>query len=104
MVRFFVPVIFVVALSADRVSAQVPVRSFAPSKESKQDDIPKRYLPPAGMCRIWIDSVPPSKQPAPTDCPTAIRNKPSNGRVIFSEKEAKADSTEKPKKPDGSNA
>jgi hypothetical protein len=35
------------------------------------------------MCRIWLDKVPAKQQPAPTDCPTAVRNRPSNGRVIF---------------------
>ncbi|MEO6443957.1 MAG: hypothetical protein ABIP66_02175 [Gemmatimonadaceae bacterium] len=35
------------------------------------------------MCRIWLDSVPPAQQPAPTDCASAIRNRPPNARVIF---------------------
>jgi hypothetical protein len=35
------------------------------------------------MCRIWLDGVPPGQQPAPTDCATAVRNRPANGRVIF---------------------
>jgi hypothetical protein len=35
------------------------------------------------MCRIWIDGVPPGQQPAPTDCASAVRNRPSNGRVLF---------------------
>ena len=35
------------------------------------------------MCRVWLDKVPPKQQPAPTDCPTAVKNRPSNGRVIF---------------------
>ncbi len=35
------------------------------------------------MCRVWVDGVPPGQQPAPTDCKTAIRNRPPNGRVIF---------------------
>lgn len=48
-----------------------------------EDDVPKAYLPPAGMCRIWLDKVPPKQQPAPTDCATAVRNRPSNGRVLF---------------------
>jgi hypothetical protein len=48
-----------------------------------EDDVPKEYRPPKGMCRIWLDKVPPKQQPAPTDCPTAVRNRPSNGRVIF---------------------
>ena len=47
------------------------------------DSIPAAYRPPAGMCRIWLDDVPPARQPAPTDCPSAVRNRPSNGRVIF---------------------
>jgi hypothetical protein len=51
----------------------------------KRADIPKEQRPPAGMCRIWLDDVPASQQPAPTDCATAIRHRPSNGRVIFGE-------------------
>lgn len=49
----------------------------------RKPTIPPGHRPPAGMCRIWIDGVPPGKQPAPTDCATAVRNRPSNGRVIF---------------------
>ncbi len=45
--------------------------------------MPSAYMPPAGMCRIWVQGVPADKQPAPTDCPTALRNSPPNGRVIF---------------------
>ena len=49
----------------------------------KNEPVPKEYLPPPGMCRIWVDNVPAARQPAPTDCATAIRNKPPNARVIF---------------------
>ena len=59
------------------------------------DDVPKEFRPPAGMCRIWLDRVPPKQQPAPTDCPTAVRNRPPNGRVIFGD-----DYVEKPQKKD----
>ena len=45
--------------------------------------IPKDFRPPPGMCRIWLDRVPPRQQPAPTTCPQAVRNRPPNGRVIF---------------------
>jgi hypothetical protein len=45
--------------------------------------VPPGHLPPAGMCRIWIDGVPPGKQPAPTDCNTAIARRPANARVLF---------------------
>lgn len=45
--------------------------------------VPPGQMPPSGMCRIWIDGVPPGRQPAPTDCNTAERNRPSNARVIY---------------------
>jgi len=50
---------------------------------TKAGRIPPGQRPPAGMCRIWLDGVPPGQQPAPTDCATAVRNRPANGRVIF---------------------
>lgn len=49
----------------------------------KNAPVPRQYLPPPGMCRIWVDNVPANRQPAPTDCATAIRNKPPNARVVF---------------------
>lgn len=48
-----------------------------------EEAIPAKYQPPAGMCRIWVNGVPPEQQPAPTDCATALKNNPANGRVIF---------------------
>lgn len=47
--------------------------------------IPPGHYPPSGMCRIWIDGVPPGRQPRPTDCTTAYRRAPSNARVITSD-------------------
>jgi hypothetical protein len=35
------------------------------------------------MCRIWLAGVPAGRQPSPTDCRTAERNVPTNGRVIY---------------------
>jgi hypothetical protein len=51
--------------------------------QSRDKDIPPNQRPPAGMCRIWLDDVPPAQQPAPTDCASAVRNRPAKGRVIF---------------------
>ena len=48
-----------------------------------EDEVPKAYRPPPGMCRIWLEKVPAKQQPASTDCPTAIKNRPPNGKVIF---------------------
>jgi hypothetical protein len=55
----------------------------AQERERGDEKIPPGSRPPAGMCRIWLDNVPAGQQPAPTDCATAVRNRPPNGRVIF---------------------
>jgi hypothetical protein len=52
-------------------------------EKGRNDDIPRNMRPPAGMCRIWLDDVPAAQQPAPTDCASAVRNRPAKGRVIF---------------------
>jgi hypothetical protein len=52
-----------------------------PKSESKT--VPPNLRPPAGMCRIWLDGVPASRQPAPTDCASALRNRPARGQVLF---------------------
>ena len=38
---------------------------------------------PQGMCRVWLNGVRADSQPAPTDCVSALRNRPPNARVIF---------------------
>jgi len=57
-------------------------------RRRSSDKIPPGQLPPAGMCRIWIDGVPPGQQPAPTDCQTAVATKPANARVIWGDQTA----------------
>jgi hypothetical protein len=47
--------------------------------------VPQTHLPPPGMCRIWLDNVPPAQQAAPTDCASAARNLPRNGRLIYND-------------------
>src|SRR3954470_14973346 len=54
----------------------------------KSQHIPPGQMPPAGMCRIWIDGVPPGQQPAPTDCQTAVAQKPANARVIWGDQQS----------------
>jgi hypothetical protein len=63
----------------------------AQKPREKGDDIPREHRPPPGLCRIWIENVPPAQQPAPTDCSTAVRNRPANGRVIFGDDYTKRD-------------
>jgi hypothetical protein len=86
-----------IALAALDTSAGA--QSFAPQRGQARFELPARYRPPPGMCRIWLDSVPANRQPAPTDCASAIRNLPPNARVVFSDSTAKP--RDKRKKPDG---
>jgi len=43
------------------------------------------------MCRIWINGVPPGQQPEPTDCATAVRERPAGARVIFGDRRSDRD-------------
>ena len=60
-----------------------PLAAQGRGKGKSSQGIPPGHMPPAGLCRIWIDGVPPGRQPAPTDCETAIRNRPANARIIY---------------------
>lgn len=64
------------------VSVAVPAKAMAPAP-SGSANVPVAMLPPAGLCRIWINEVPASQQPAPTDCATALRQKPANGTILY---------------------
>ena len=55
----------------------------AQGRERPADTVPDGHKPPPGMCRIWLPNVPAGKQAAPTDCATAVRNRPANATVIF---------------------
>jgi len=76
---------FGLAVSAGVAEAQrpVPARPKSPVSQSREQIVPPGFFPPAGMCRIWINGVPAGQQPAPTDCASAVRNRPANGRVLF---------------------
>jgi hypothetical protein len=60
--------------------AQTLVREARPDTAT---GVPKGMMPPSGKCRVWMDGVPATRQPAPTDCATALRQKPANARVIY---------------------
>lgn len=81
-------VVLSLSATADRAWAQSKDKDRDKDRDGKVS-IPKEYLPPAGMCRVWMDGVPPQQQPAPTDCASAVRNKPANGRVVYGEDKAK---------------
>lgn len=84
MKKLYLSFVFALIAAATPGEASAQGRSQAPeSDRDEQPQVSSRYRPPAGMCRIWLEGVPASRQPAPTDCITALRNKPANGRVIF---------------------
>ena len=63
-------------------------------QSAPKDSAKKNATVPAG--------VPAAQQPAATDCPTAIKNRPNNGRVIFGDDYAdssKAKTADKAKLP-----
>ncbi len=60
--------------SAAFVAAQSP---------AAHPEIPAAYVPPAGMCRVWLRDVPPMQQPAPTECRSALRTKPVGATVLY---------------------
>ncbi|HEU4829175.1 MAG TPA: hypothetical protein VFT04_08260 [Gemmatimonadales bacterium] len=62
----------------------------AQGRGNSADKVPRGHLPPAGMCRIWVDGVPPGRQPAPTDCATARRRVPYNARVVYGDRTSRA--------------
>lgn len=47
--------------------------------------IPPGQMPRAGECRVWYDTLPPGRQPAPTNCDQAERvaSRHRNARVIY---------------------
>jgi hypothetical protein len=77
----------VISASAAEAQRPVPVKPKSQTTQqtqSRRDPIvPPGFFPPAGMCRIWLNDVPPGQQPAPTDCVSAVRNRPANGKVLF---------------------
>ena len=86
--------------------------AFAPREMRAQDSaalrkaairdtgsIPVKYRPPVGMCRVWLDDVPMAQQPAPTDCASAVRNRPPKGRVVFGDDYVKSNQSLKVRPP-----
>jgi hypothetical protein len=69
--------------------AQRPVPQKPKTQQTQRGDqiIPPGFFPPPGMCRIWLNDVPAGQQPAPTDCASAVRNRPANARVLFGDEQ-----------------
>lgn len=83
--RFVLSALVGLIISAGVAEAQrpVPAKPRAQQSPRREQIVPPGFYPPAGMCRIWINEVPAAQQPAPTDCASAVRNRPANGKVLF---------------------
>ncbi len=94
LLRFALPGVVGLIISAGVAEAQrpVPANPRAQQQQSPRRDqiVPPGFYPPAGMCRIWINGVPAAQQPAPTNCASAVRNRPTNGKVLFGEDRSKS--------------
>ena len=89
-----------VILGRDRVDTRTDARRggtigdviYGRSTEQRTSTkVPKGHLPPRGMCRVWIDGVPPGQQPAVTSCSQAERDRLQYGtgaRVIYGDDQA----------------
>ena len=92
LLRFALTAMAAMTMSAGVAEAQRPVPANPRTQQSQRRDqiVPPGFYPPAGMCRIWINGVPAAQQPAPTDCASAVRNRPANGKVLFGDDAAKS--------------
>lgn len=54
-------------------------------RNGRNQGIPPGQMPPAGMCRVWYDNLPPGRQPRATNCDQAERlaSRDRNARVIY---------------------
>jgi hypothetical protein len=101
LLRFALPGVVGLIISAGVAEAQrpVPANPQAPQQSPRRDQVvPPGFYPPAGMCRIWINGVPAAQQPAPTDCASAVRNRPTNGKVLFGDDRSKSKKSKSDKK------
>ena len=90
MVRGIIGFVSVAMLvTVNPVSGQRPKRTERPADTQSQSV-------PLGMCRVWLDGVRPDRQPAATDCASALRNRPQNARVIFGQRD---DRRSQPRRP-----
>src|SRR5258705_9182821 len=89
--RFAAPALIGLIVSAGTAEAQrpVPAKPSVQQSQGREQIVPPAFYPPAGMCRIWVNGVPAARQPAPTDCASAGRNRPANGKVLFGDEPPK---------------
>lgn len=73
---------FVLAGCAATMTAEAPVRSFAPTRREAVD-IPPGHMPPPGECRVWFPGAPPGHQPPPGRCEDLERSVPAGAWLLY---------------------
>ena len=78
------------AIEAARRGTVYDTRDGRTASTRGSSKVPRGHLPPRGMCRVWIDGVPPGQQPEVTSCAQAERDRYrySNARVIYGDRES----------------
>jgi hypothetical protein len=67
-------------------TAGITTAAAAQGRGRNATGYPPGFRPPPGMCRVWIEGVPPGHQPGVTDCVTARASAPYNSRVIYGDR------------------
>ncbi len=58
----------------------------AQGRGRSSNSYPPGFKPPAGMCRVWIQGVPPGRQPGVTDCASARAMASANSTVLYGDR------------------
>jgi hypothetical protein len=88
----------IVSVGVAEAQRPVPAKPSVQQSQGREQIVPPGFYPPAGMCRIWVNGVPAAQQPAPTDCASAVRNRPANGKVLFGDDPPKGEEGKSDKK------
>ena len=76
---------------ARTAQARVEAARTGTSARTGSSRVPRGHLPPRGMCRVWVDGVPPGQQAPVTSCAQAERDRLAygmNARVIYGDVES----------------
>ena len=83
MFRSSVRILFLASSLAALAALPLSGQETSTRETKAANAVPKSAQPPAGLCQVWLENVPVGQQPAPTDCATAIKNRPNNARIVF---------------------
>lgn len=69
--------------TAFTAAAAVMFAATMADAQGNSGHVPPGQMPPAGMCRVWVDGVPPGRQAQVTDCATARAHQTANSHIIY---------------------